>query len=79
MTLPTNEHGPMDGKINVALINYWVIGTNRETLVVVYERKFVRVTDAKMHRDDMEARFPADIYHVQRETYERARSNGGED
>lgn len=52
----------------MALIDYWVIGTNRETLVVVYERRFVLFSDAKAHRDDMAKRFPEDEYHVQQET-----------
>lgn len=55
----------------MALVNYWVIGTNRDTLVVVYERKFVLQKDATAHRDDMEARFPADTYHVQRESVDK--------
>jgi hypothetical protein len=50
----------------MALTEYWVIGTNRETLVVVYERRFVIQADAEAHRADMAARFPADVYHVQR-------------
>jgi hypothetical protein len=54
----------------MALINYWVIGTHRETLVVVYERKFVLLKDAQAHRADMAERFPSDDYHVQKEESE---------
>ena len=52
----------------MALVDYWVIGTNRETSIVVYERRFVRVRDAQAHRADMEKRFPEDVYHIQQET-----------
>jgi hypothetical protein len=48
----------------VALVNYWVIGTNRETLVVVYERRFVKQRDAEQNQKDMATRFPADVYDV---------------
>ena len=51
----------------MALVNYWVIGTHRETRVVLYERKFVLAADALAHRADLEQRFPEDEYHVQRE------------
>lgn len=59
--------GVEEGQPLMALVNYWVIGTNRETLVVVYERKFVLEKDARLHRADLAARFPSDVYHVQRE------------